>query len=298
MFKKGLLSTVCVTAMASLLTFSPLVTSAKTDTTQVKTASKHEHSVQKGEITLKYTAPDVDLSTVTPEQKETLEKIGWKVENGILVQYRSIPEEVKKAIDLGYLEPLEEVNHQKHNAPTTFSNHEDHTGHEEIEEVLIVNGEKVEIKDGRFDVKGNPDTLEVQIDKDTKQTVQKSEDGKYHLVLEQNLSEVIEKMDNHEGHDNMTHADQSLLNPFSDVTYGYGDTYRNGDWVHCNRFNGPLSDNRHLRKTNPQAIINFYMSDCDLGALRYCLNHANCNQKYRAAYCSWKLGHSEKYHKH
>lgn len=238
--------------------------------------------MKKGEIILKYTAPDVDWESTTEEQKETLKEIGWEIEDGLLVQYRSVPEEIKNATNKGYLLPYEEVenNHIEHGVNI----YED----EDLEEdILIINGKETEIKDGYFEVEGNPETIEVEIDENTKQTVQKDKDGKYRVILEQNLTQMIEEMDDHAEHAG------SMVQPMN-----YGKTYKPGDWVHCNRFNGPYTDDRHLKKTHPQAIINFYHSDCDYGALRYCKSHKNCNQKYRAAYCSYKQGHSTKYHRH
>lgn len=49
---------------------------------------------------------------------------------------------------------------------------------------------------------------------------------------------------------------------------GYGDKYYTGDWVHCNRFNGPSSGDVHYPKSNPRSWVNFAGSDCDLALVR------------------------------
>lgn len=167
-----------------------------------------------------------------------------------------------------------------------------HDGHNDEDDTIIVNGKKTEINDGRFDVEENPETIEVESDENNKETIKKDENGEYQVILEQNLNEIIGDMEDHEEHNDMDNNTPPIQ------TFAYGQTYKTGDWVHCNRFNGPKSNHKHLEKWKPQAIINFYHSDCDYGALRYCKSHKNCNQKYRAAYCSYKQGHSTKYHKH
>lgn len=81
---------------------------------------------------------------------------------------------------------------------------------------------------------------------------------------------------------------------------GYGKKYKKGEWVHCNRFNGPQSDNVHYAKSNPKAMVNFAGSDCDKFLLRStkCYGHSYCNIKAKAAACSSIIGHSTKYHHH
>lgn len=80
----------------------------------------------------------------------------------------------------------------------------------------------------------------------------------------------------------------------------YGDKYYPGDWVHCNRFNGPFSDGVHYAKTNPKAYTNFISSDCDIALANstVCWGWDYCNQSGPAAGCSIEIGHSTKYHKH
>lgn len=80
---------------------------------------------------------------------------------------------------------------------------------------------------------------------------------------------------------------------------GYGDKYYTGDWVHCNRFNGPATDDIHYPKSNPRAWINFAGSDCDLALLSstVCWGHSYCNQSGPAGGCSIKIGRSPLYHR-
>lgn len=284
--KKKLFYIPFLIAILSLVTIVP-ITSALAATDNNKTTTKEQSTSAKGKIIIKYTAPETDWDSATPEEKETLKEIGWELEDGVLVQYRSVPEEIEEAIKDGYLLPQdEEIEYQKH---STF---EMHDGHNDEDDTIIVNGKKTEINDGRFDVEENPETIEVESDENNKETIKKDENGEYQVILEQNLNEIIGDMEDHEEHNDMDNNTPPIQ------TFAYGQTYKTGDWVHCNRFNGPKSNHKHLEKWKPQAIINFYHSDCDYGALRYCKSHKNCNQKYRAAYCSYKQGHSTKYHKH
>lgn len=80
---------------------------------------------------------------------------------------------------------------------------------------------------------------------------------------------------------------------------GYGDKYYPGDWVHCNRFNGPGTDDVHYPKSNPRAWINFAGSDCDLALLSstVCWGHSYCNQSGPAGGCSIIIGRSPRYHR-
>ncbi|KXZ16562.1 hypothetical protein P4T89_09080 [Bacillus nakamurai] len=290
MKKKSIMRKMVLSVVTSVVTISlalfPMIASAST----TKSIAEVQSQPEKGEIILKYTAPDVDLSIATEEQLKTLKKIGWKMEDGELVQYRSISEEIDTAINEGYLSSYEDAEKMG----LLAMDEED----EENKDTLLVDGKETEIKDGQFEVIGSPESVEIRYDENTTKNVKKSEDGKYRLVIEQDLGEVIDEMDEH-SHDSDMEGMTHLSTQSSTIgTLGYGDKYKPGDWVHCNRFNGPHTDDRHLQKWHPQAIINFYHSDCDYGALRYCKSHKNCNQKYRAAYCSWKLGHSTKYHRH
>ncbi len=81
--------------------------------------------------------------------------------------------------------------------------------------------------------------------------------------------------------------------------------YRDGDLVHCNRFNGPNSDNKHYSKSGTslaKSLVNFYNSDCYYAVIRGICNEINdvCNTstRYHRAWCSWQIGHKLAYHKH
>ncbi|GGK07826.1 hypothetical protein GCM10007063_32910 [Lentibacillus kapialis] len=209
---------------------------------------------------MKYTAEDMDWKSATNKQKEILKEQGWKLENGIPVLYVSVPEELEY--------------NQKHGHDHS---HEGHQG------TLQVNGVEKDIHNGTFDVDSNNETIKIMVGEE-KNEVKKQEDGTYQVIVEKNLSQMFENMDKKQKE--------------AVGTLGYGDTYYPGDWVHCNRFNGPNSDDRHLRKWNPQAYINFYKSDCYHGALMYCTDHNSCNINERPAYCSYMQNHSVLYHRH
>lgn len=78
---------------------------------------------------------------------------------------------------------------------------------------------------------------------------------------------------------------------------GYGDKYVPGDWVHCNRFNGQLTDDVHYNWRSGSAAEvaaagrNFYASDCHIALVQAgsgCTSKGSCqcNTSKRAAYCS------------
>jgi len=262
----------------SLISIIPIVSaSAKTD----------ESKSEKGKIIIKYTAPETDWDSATSKEKETLKEIGWELEDGVLVQYRSVSEEIDQAVKDGFLPSEDEMERN-----TEFEEHDND------DNTLIVDGEKTEINDGRFEVEGEPEKIEVESDENSKETIKKDENGEYQVVLEQNLNKIIGDMDEHgESHDESGEHDIGLAAKVEMPPHG-SKVFKYGDPVHCNRFNGPKSNNKHLKKSSPQGLINFYHSDCDYGALKYCKAHNKCNQKYRAAYCSHKQGHYTKYHKH
>ncbi len=89
---------------------------------------------------------------------------------------------------------------------------------------------------------------------------------------------------------------------------GYYDEYSEGDKVHCNRFNGPASDNVHYPKSHWKAYLNFVGSDCQLAITgdeilgNLCvLDYTDdpwCNGVGGPAACSFVIGHSTTYHKH
>lgn len=111
-------------------------------------------------------------------------------------------------------------------------------------------------------------------------------DGKPTVVFLVDMGELFDHMD----------SEQFKISPLKD----YGSKYYPGDWVHCNRFNGPASDDVHYKKTNPKAWVNFAGSDCDLALVRstVCWGHSYCNQSGPAGGCSIVIGHSAKYHRH
>jgi len=78
--------------------------------------------------------------------------------------------------------------------------------------------------------------------------------------------------------------------------------YKTGDLVHCNRFNGPSTDNKHYSKWNAKSYINFAGSDCATGVARghctYINDVCNTSNRYHRAWCSWQIGHKLTYHKH
>jgi len=112
----------------------------------------------------------------------------------------------------------------------------------------------------------------------------------------------------HGDHKKMNHEAQESENSRSITIQGYYDEYSKGDWVHCNRFNGPASDNVHYPKSHWRAALNFVGRYCQLAitinkkygslcALDYTSN-TWCNGYGGAAACSGVIGHSKTYHKH
>src|SRR5699024_1097357 len=121
----------------SLISIIPIVSaSAKTD----------ESKSEKGKIIIKYTAPETDWDSATSKEKETLKEIGWELEDGVLVQYRSVSEEIDQAVKDGFLPSEDEMERN-----TEFEEHDND------DNTLIVEGEKTEINDGRFEVEGEPE---------------------------------------------------------------------------------------------------------------------------------------------
>lgn len=93
----------------------------------------------------------------------------------------------------------------------------------------------------------------------------------------------------------------------------YGSRYYPGDHVHCNRFNGPLSDCIHYDKKTHlgPALKNFFGSDCDASVKNFgpCVSflHQYCNLPLSGdtlAACSRLTHHesgiqcSDKFHTH
>src|SRR5699024_656493 len=166
-------------------------------------------------IIIKYTAPETDWDSATPKEKEDLKEIGWELEDGVLVQYRSVPEEIDKAIKDGYLPP--------ENKMLESTEPENHDGHNN-ENTLIVNGKKTEINDGRFEVEGNHETIEVESDENNKETIRKNENGEYEVILEQNLNEIIGNMDEHDSSgEHKIGLAKVKMPPYGSKTFKYGD---------------------------------------------------------------------------
>lgn len=164
-----------------------------------------------------------------------------------------------------------------------------------VKEVILTDGEiyigKTEYKipnDGIVNIKNDiKEGMTISTDKELMKTtkIQKI-DNKDVAIFTVNIGELFDNMDK--------------MQFKMSSNKGYGDKYYPGDWVHCNRFNGPNSDDVHYRKTNPKAWINFVGSDCDLALARstVCWGHSYCNQSGPAAGCSLKIGHSTRYHRH
>lgn len=155
---------------------------------------------------------------------------------------------------------------------------------------LWVNGNVTTINsDGSFEVPQDTDTITVKYTEDgEEQTISKNADGNFEVVNAVNLESLMDRMD----------TVASETSPMA--RKGYGDKYYYGDWVHCNRFNGPLSDSVHYAKTNPKAYINFINSDCDIALANstVCWGWSYCNQSGPAAGCSIEIGHYNKFHQH
>lgn len=123
-----------------------------------------------------------------------------------------------------------------------------------------------------------------------------------------NLGELFDKMP--ESNLNAETSGEFTITPYHYMSYqpiyyppAHGTKiYKFGDKVHCNRFNGPNTDNKHYAKYKAGALINFYDSDCDRAVRKgYCslLNdHCNSSSTYHRGWCSEKIGHNTHYHNH
>lgn len=155
---------------------------------------------------------------------------------------------------------------------------------------LWVNGNITSINsDGSFAVPEGADVITVKYSEGGEEyDVQKNADGNFEVVNVVNLESLMDRMD--------TVASETSSN----ARKGYGDKYYYGDWVHCNRFNGPLSDGVHYAKTNPLAYVNFAGSDCDIALANstVCWGWDYCNQSGPAAGCSIVIGHYSRFHQH
>lgn len=230
---------------------------------------------------------------ITDSQKEELENVGWKVEGN----------RVYKIGNFG-------------------------------EGTIKVNGKDTAINsDGSFFVEENLDKITVSVNEQEEKVVEKDSNGQYHFVQPISWDHFNEVMDHHdqESQESNTsalnstdqniedHTDLNIVNTNNSMsgnvqtlgtTYDnnnvvkvdYYDKYKKGDWVHCNRFNGPSTDGVHYPHSNWRALRNFAHSDCDDAFAIRCLKDYTsetwCNGSGGAAACSGKLGHSKKYHKH
>lgn len=118
-----------------------------------------------------------------------------------------------------------------------------------------------------------------------------------------NLSDLLDDHQNEHSNDNFS---EPIISPFV-ITYGIYNPpahgtkiYKNGDPVHCNRFNGPNSDGRHLDKWKAQTYINYYGSDCfygvNSGICTYTNDKCNTSLVFHRGWCSFQQGWSVYYH--
>lgn len=175
---------------------------------------------------------------------------------------------------------------------------------------LIINGEVVVLDDnGTFYVPNNPEFIEVEYN-DKKIKVNKNESNEYIFNSVLDFETIWDQMDEQHdvNHIETNEESSEMLTIQSVSTKGYYDKYSEGDWVHCNRFNGPGSDGVHYPKTHWKAYVNFVGSDCQLAvtfnkyygklcALDYTSNKW-CNGYGGPAACSGVIGHKKTYHKH
>lgn len=135
-----------------------------------------------------------------------------------------------------------------------------------------------------------------------KVTLNKNKDKEI-VIFTVDIFDALNKMDEAHFHELKTN---SKLTEWKGKEFG--SKYYRGDWVHCNRFNGPDSDSVHYdKKKNPiKAARNFAGSDCDVALSRsnMCIFSKHCNQNgNRPADCSSLVGNngkscSRKFHKH
>lgn len=164
---------------------------------------------------------------------------------------------------------------------------------------LLINGEVVQLNsDGTFYVEGSPESIKIQHDGKNLE-VKKNKEGFYVFNYVVDWDSAWDAMDNI--HKNDENGTPITINQ-------YYKKYKPGDKVHCNRFNGPLTDDVHYPKTHWRAYVNFAGSDCQLAitssnpvgklcALDY-TSSPWCNGSGGPAACSKVIGHSTKYHRH
>ncbi|EZH64325.1 hypothetical protein DH09_00995 (plasmid) [Bacillaceae bacterium JMAK1] len=227
-----------------------------------------------GEIVIKYTAPDVDLDTATEDDLKLLEEVGWIVdEDGTLTIERTLDE----------FELDHDHDSDSHQVMDTSS--------------LSVNDSQTTLnEDGTFNVAADTDEVEVQFGGHQAVTAEKDVAGNYTAVFEVDLSETLFAMDDMSDVEG-DFTTQGTLSPVPP----HGTRYSPGQMVHCNRFNGPQTDDVHYAHSHWRAYYNFVLSDCDYGVGQgYCSiisGNDKCNRPTRAE-CSLDIGHSRLYHRH
>lgn len=164
---------------------------------------------------------------------------------------------------------------------------------------LWIDGEVTSINnDGTFFVNPEKDFIDVALEKDgDSQRVYKSESGKFEVTQVVNLESLMDRMDMADAmQKRFKSANVSMLRAGHK---GYYDKYNVGDWVHCNRFNGPATDDVHYPKTHWRAYVNFVQSDCDIALANStkCWGWSYCNQSGPAGGCSIIIGRSSRYHR-
>lgn len=96
------------------------------------------------------------------------------------------------------------------------------------------------------------------------------------ILIEEDLFDLFDLMD-----EKNEEYLASLSEDLDFVGPPYGTKYSVGDQVHCNRFNGPHTDDIHYSKlAHPiKAATNFNGSDCDvsLQQVTFCRNSDKCN---------------------
>jgi hypothetical protein len=184
-------------------------------------------------------------------------------------------------------------------------------------QTLIVDGKEVQTDgNGEFEVDENSDEITVKLPGGEDYNIFKNDEGKFKFTEVADWNSFNEEMDFAQS---QTPNDTTATNSTTGEEYNseemnlnqsqylvtpltYGKKYKKGDWVHCNRWNGPHTDDYHYPKTNWKALRNFVGSDCDRALAARCLkdytSNTWCNGSGGPAACSGKIGHSKRYHKH
>lgn len=135
--------------------------------------------------------------------------------------------------------------------------------------MVFVNGKEVIVNsDGQYsaDITDSSAIVEFKINSKSLQSKEvvtgNSKSLNVNLVDSIPFSSLIESMD--EPSTQTSDAKSAVITPNS-TTGGQkdGEPVYYGDWVHCNRFNGPNSDHHYWTWIHPTAFIDFSGSDCD-----------------------------------